>query len=445
VIRFFSISLILSFHINLAAQSAYSILAPSARLSEFTATSYLPNSYLGVGSVSPSASLNFSVGDFFESSGNAISNLVDSRAYLGAYVNVNNEIFSYIRKGRKKGWSALGLNLSMNSSFQLDRDFLRLATSGILPEGFGSEKVESKGIEVQAHLFSELYFHKVRRIGKLSYGYRLRLVNPIAGAQFLTERFNVERINNVNENSFEVDYSFLTSTYGFDPANIALPTFGLNSVFGPNSSFMFDFGFEQELSSKLHFGLAVKNVPGSLNVKDVNQTRISGELDYSGINYTIGVDSITNVFNDLVSFELDSLLPTVEDVTDASLKMPINPKIQCNITRYLSEESVLFITATLRPSSFESEFRTSAFIYSRPNKLFHISYGLNWWTNNNSVDFTVAGRMLVGPYTRVSLGMSNPFALPRIAPNGAVLVPENSQGFNVSVGVSFGIYKGEEF
>jgi len=126
VIRFYTISLILSFHINLAAQSAYSILAPSARLSEFTATSYLPNSYLGVGSVSPSASLNFSVGDFFESSGNAISNLVDSRAYLGAYVNVNNEIFSYIKKGRKKGWSALGLNLSMNSSFQLDRDFLSL-------------------------------------------------------------------------------------------------------------------------------------------------------------------------------------------------------------------------------------------------------------------------------------------------------------------------------
>jgi len=415
-------------------------------MSHFTGSTYLPGFYSSLSSINPSVALNFAVGDFYnQSAANTLSNLVDSRTYLGVSADIPVEIMSVIKKRRKGGINSFGILANTTFSAQVDRDLLRIATAGILPEGFGSENVSSRGVSLEAHLRTEVYYHQVREIGKLSVGYRVRLVNPILGSQVLTPKFDINRVNTSFENTLGLSYHFTASSYGFDPLRPQLPSPGISTFFGKYSSFLFDFGFEQQLNSKLKLGLALKSLPGFVRRGEVSSVNIEGDLEYSGINYSVGIDSLSSVFTSLTSFSLDSILPTVVQTNDNVIRIPVRPELTLYVHRYLSEESTLFLSTSLQSNGFEQSLRTSAFIYARSNKLFHLSYGVNWWSNNNSFDATIAGRILLAPYTRLSLGMSNPFGLPRIGPTGNVLVPEKFQGFTIGLGLSFGKYKKENF
>jgi hypothetical protein len=424
-------------------ESAFSILSPTQRVATFTATTYLPNRFLAIGAVNPNLSLNFSAGQLLNGDPSAnIRNLVQSRLYLGLESEVDVEVLSVLWKNKKGGRTALGLNAGSIVQVSLDRDFLRIATEGILPDGFGEEVVNSKGISANAHVFSELYLHKVRSFGRSNFGYRVRLVSPIAGAQVSTPELELRRVNSGSVNEIALNYEFTTAFYGVDPNNLTSFRPSPSMLFSKNTSFLFDLGLEQELNPKLKVGLAVQNIPGQIRISGIETTSYSGSIAYTGPQFTLGQDSLSSVFSELVQFNIDSLLPKVTTNVDASIQIPFKPVVRLYAHRYLGEDGILALSATIRPSAYGNDQRTSAYVYSRSNKLFHVAYGLNWWTNNNSFDATIAGRILLAPYTRLTIGMSNPFLLPRFG-QGSIFLPENFTGFSVSAGISFGFYRNE--
>lgn len=427
-----------------AQESSHALLSPSRRLSAYTATGFLPRYFVSVANVNPQLNLNFTVGQLLVGDPSInVRNLVTSRLYLGASSETDVDVVSLLWKNRKGHRTGVGFKVTASVLAQLDRDFLRIATEGILPSGFGEEVVESKGVTVNAHVFSEWYVHKVRTLGRTNFGYRVRLVTPLAGAQVTTPEFQLARINNGTSNELSLSYAFASAYYGFDPQNPSAISITPSRLFSKNTSLMFDLGIEQEVSSKLRIGLAAQALPGTLRFDGANQTTVSGSIRYEGPQFELGKDSLSAVFSELVNFNLDSLLPTVTNNPQAQIQIPIRPTFRIYGHRYLSEESMLSLALTSRPSPYRNDLWTSAYVYARPNKLFHVAYGLNWWTNNNTVEASVSGRLLLLPYTRLTLGMSNPFLLPRIAPSGAVLVPENFSGFTLSVGLSFGLYRDE--
>ena len=424
-------------------ESAFSILSPTQRVATFTATTYLPNRFLAIGAVNPNLSLNFSAGQLLNGDPSVnIRNLVQSRLYLGLESEVDVEVLSVLWKNKKGGRTALGLNAGSIVQVSLDRDFLRIATEGILPDGFGEEVVNSKGISANAHVFSELYLHKVRSFGRSNFGYRVRLVSPVAGAQVATPELELRRINNGSVNEIALNYEFTTAFYGVDPNNLNSFRPSPSMLFSKNTSFLFDLGLEQELNPKLKVGLAVQNIPGQIRISGIETTSYSGSIAYTGPLFTLGQDSLSSVFSELVQFNIDSLLPKVTTNVDASIQIPFKPVVRLYAHRYMGEDGILALSATIRPSAYGNDLRTSAYVYSRSNKLFHVAYGLNWWTNNNSFDATIAGRILLAPYTRLTIGMSNPFLLPRFG-QGSIFLPENFTGFSVSAGISFGFYRNE--
>ena len=424
-------------------ESAFSILSPTQRVATFTATTYLPNRFLAIGAVNPNLSLNFSAGQLLNGDPSVnIRNLVQSRLYLGLESEVDVEVLSVLWKNKKGGRTALGLNAGSIVQVILDRDFLRIATEGILPDGFGEEVVNSKGISANAHVFSELYLHKVRSFGRSNFGYRVRLVSPVAGAQVATPELELRRINNGSVNEIALNYEFTTAFYGVDPNNLNSFRPSPSMLFSKNTSFLFDLGLEQELNPKLKVGLAVQNIPGQIRMSGIETTSYSGSIAYTGPQFTLGQDSLSSVFSELVQFNIDSLLPKVTTNVDASIQIPFKPVVRLYAHRYMGEDGILALSATIRPSAYGNDLRTSAYVYSRSNKLFHVAYGLNWWTNNNSFDATIAGRILLAPYTRLTIGMSNPFLLPRFG-QGSIFLPENFTGFSVSAGISFGFYRNE--
>ena len=424
-------------------ESAFSILSPTQRVATFTATTYLPNRFLAIGAVNPNLSLNFSAGQILNGDPSVnIRNLVQSRLYLGLESEVDVEVLSVLWKNKKGGRTALGLNAGSIVQVSLDRDFLRIATEGILPDGFGEEVVNSKGISANAHVFSELYLHKVRSFGRSNFGYRVRLVSPVAGAQVATPELELRRINNGSVNEIALNYEFTTAFYGVDPNNLNSFRPSPSMLFSKNTSFLFDLGLEQELNPKLKVGLAVQNIPGQIRISGIETTSYSGSIAYTGPLFTLGQDSLSSVFSELVQFNIDSLLPKVTTNVDASIQIPFKPVVRLYAHRYMGEDGILALSATIRPSAYGNDLRTSAYVYSRSNKLFHVAYGLNWWTNNNSFDATIAGRILLAPYTRLTIGMSNPFLLPRFG-QGSIFLPENFTGFSVSAGISFGFYRNE--
>lgn len=424
-------------------ESAFSILSPSQRVATFTATTYLPNRFLAIGAVNPNLSLNFSAGQLLNGDPSTnIPNLVQSRLYLGLESEVDVEVLSVLWKNKKGGRTALGLNAGSIVQVSLDRDFLRIATEGILPDGFGEEVVNSKGISVNAHLYSEIYIHKVRSFGRSNFGYRVRLVSPIAGAQVSTPELELRRINSGSVNEIALNYEFTTAFYGVDPNNLNSFAPSPSMLFSKNTSFLFDLGIEQELNPKLKVGLSVQNIPGQIRISGIETTSYSGSIAYTGPQFTLGQDSLSSVFSELVQFNIDSLLPKVTKNVDGSIQIPFKPLVRLYAHRYLGEDGILALSATIRPSVYGNDLRTSAYVYSRSNKLFHLAYGLNWWTNNNSFDATIAGRILLAPYTRLTIGMSNPFLLPRFG-QGSIFLPENFTGFSVSAGISLGIYRNE--
>lgn len=424
-------------------ESAFSILSPTQRVATFTATTYLPNRFLAIGAVNPNLSLNFSAGQLLNGDPSVnIRNLVQSRLYLGLESEVDVEVLSVLWKNKKGGRTALGLNAGSIVQVSLDRDFLRIATEGILPDGFGEEVVNSKGISANAHVFSELYLHKVRSFGRSNFGYRVRLVSPVAGAQVATPELELRRINNGSVNEIALNYEFTTAFYGVDPNNLNSFRPSPSMLFSKNTSFLFDLGLEQELNPKLKVGLAVQNIPGQIRISGIETTSYSGSIAYTGPLFTLGQDSLSSVFSELVQFNIDSLLPKVTTNVDASIQIPFKPVVRLYAHRYMGEDGILALSATIRPSAYGNDLRTSAYVYSRSNKLFHVAYGLNWWTNNNSFDATIAGRILLAPSTRLTIGMSNPFLLPRFG-QGSIFLPENFTGFSVSAGISFGFYRNE--
>jgi hypothetical protein len=252
----------------------------------------------------------------------------------------------------------------------------------------------------------------------------------------------LRRINSGSVNEIALNYEFTTAFYGVDPNNLTSFRPSPSMLFSKNTSFLFDLGLEQELNPKLKVGLAVQNIPGQVRVSGIESTSYSGSISYSGPQFILGQDSLSSVFGELVQFNIDSLLPKVTTNADASIQIPFKPVVRLYAHRYLGEDGILALSATIRPTAYGNDLRTSAYVYSRSNKLFHLAYGLNWWTNNNSFDATIAGRILLAPYTRLTIGMSNPFLLPRIG-EGSVFLPENFTGFSLSAGISIGFYRNE--
>lgn len=446
--QFYLMLLVLGIYLSapVAAQnSSRYLLSPDLRLSNFTATTILPKYYVSVGNVDINNYLNFTAGNLVigDPSEN-IRDLVKSRLYLGLNTEVSANVFSVLWKSKKGGRSAFGASVRGYADVSLDRDFLQIATEGILPEGFGTDVVESRGIEINAHVYNELYYHKVKNLGKTNFGYRIRLVNPMVGVQVLTPSFRLVRENSSAENSISLNYEFLYGYYGANPLDLGSFNPSPGILTSPSASLLFDLGMEQEVNSKLKLGVSIQNIPGFFRVRNAELTRISGNVSFSGVGFIIGSDSLSTIFNDLLSFNVDTLIPKVEQFV-GDMRVVVRPQLRIYAHRYLSEETFVSLTTTVNPSPSNPNMWTSIYLYSRPNKLFHVSYGLNWWTNSNVVSPSVAGRMLLAPYTRLTLSMSNPFVLPRVSPTGAVLIPENFNGFTVGLGVSMGLYRDEAF
>ena len=155
--------------------------------SSFTATTYLPNSFVSVANLNPQLSLNFSAGQLLIGDPSVnVKNLVSSRLYLGASSETDLDVFSVVWKTKKGQRTGFGAKVNVLVSAKLDRDFLRIATEGILPEGFGPEV--KRRIMIGTYALSAGYYdayyrkaQQLRRLIKNDFEAALQEVDVIMG------------------------------------------------------------------------------------------------------------------------------------------------------------------------------------------------------------------------------------------------------------------------
>ena len=288
-----------------------------------------------------------------------------------------------------------------------------------------------------------MFYGISKKLAKNSVGLRVNYNSLIVGGQLTTDEFKFSRISTADTNYIGLKYKAGLQIKGaeFIPQLILGDLSGVPLV-SSNGRLSIDFGFEQQLKANVRVGVSFKDVWLNRNFGKITRTIWSGDASFTGADYVIGVDSMSDVVSDIVNYDMNSFLPdTSQESGEYFIGAPTSMKVY--FTTRLNSQSKLILSNNVTWLPNRQDYTLTAFVYNKPNKILHLGYGANWWMNYNIIDINLAAKILIAPYTRLSLGFNNPLSIPRFG-NGISIV-EGFSGVNIFFGLSFGKYVEKDF
>ena len=409
-------------------------LSPSMRAGEYLGAVDLPNFTIELGALDFGVNLNFNAGEILKGDQTAnLKNLSQNRDYLIIHNNFSSNLFA-ATFGKKNTHSVFGIGLNSVGDLSIDRDLIQIATVGFPVNNDGVYSNINDGINISQELWSNIFYGITRKIGKNSVGLRVNYNSLILGAQVQTDEFNFSRISTSDTNFIGIKYKAGVQVKGAE----YLPQLALGDITGvpiisSNGRLSIDFGFEKQLKDYYRFGVSLNNIWLNRNFGRLTRTVWSGDGSFSGADYVIGTDSLSDVVNDLVNYDLNGFFPdTTQESSEYFISAPSRMKVY--FTTRLSSQMKLIVSNSVRWYPNRQDYQLTAFIFNKPNKILHLGYGLNWWLNYNIIDLNLAAKILVAPYSRLSIGFNNPLSIPRFG-----------GGLSIFFGLSFGKYVEKDF
>ena len=418
-------------------------LSPSMRAGEYLGSVDLPNFTIELGALDFGINLNFTAGEILKGDQTAnLKNLSQNRDYLIIHNNFSSNLFA-ATFGKKNTHSVFGIGLNSVGDLSIDRDLIQIATVGFPVNNDGVYSNINDGINISQELWSNIFYGITRKIGKNSVGLRVNYNSLILGAQVNTDEFNFSRISTSDTNFIGIKYKAGVQVKGAE----YLPQLALGDITGvpiisSNGRLSIDFGFEKQLKDYYRFGVSLNNIWLNRNFGRLTRTVWSGDGSFSGADYVIGTDSMSDVVNDLVNYDLNGFFPdTTQESSEYFISAPSRMKVY--FTTRLSSQMKLIVSNSVRWYPNRQDYQLTAFIFNKPNKILHLGYGLNWWLNYNIIDLNLAAKILVAPYSRFSIGFNNPLSIPRFG--GGLSIQEGFSGTNIFFGLRFGKYVEKDF
>tara|TARA_B110000444_G_C18844928_1_gene601277 strand:+ start:1499 stop:2836 length:1338 start_codon:yes stop_codon:yes gene_type:complete len=437
------IALIINPEKGLCQNASGEYLSPSMRSGSYPAAIDLPKFAVEVGIVDFGVNLNFTAGDLLK--GNQTDNLrllSQNRDYIILRDNFSSNLFA-VTVGKKNYHSVFGIGLRQVGDLSIDRNLIQIATVGFPVNSQGSYININTGVNASADLYSSIFFGISKKLGKNSVGLRVNYNSLIVGTSFETDEFNFSRVSTADTNYIGLKYKAGLQSYGFQ----YLPQLLLGNLSGvplisSNGRLSIDFGFEQQLKEYFRFGMSFKNVWLNRNFGAITRQTWSGDASFSGANYIIGSDSMSNVVSDIVNYDVNSFLPVIStEDSEYIISSPTSMKVY--FTTRLNSQSKLIVSNNVTWHPHRQDYTLTGFVYNKPNKILHVGYGINWWLNYNIMDLNLATKILFSPYSRLSVGFNNPLNIPRFS--GGISILEGFSGANIFVGLSFGKYVEKDF
>lgn len=402
-------------------------LSPSMRAGEYLGSVDLPNFTIELGALDFGINLNFTAGEILKGDQTAnLKNLSQNRDYLIIHNNFSSNLFA-ATFGKKNTHSVFGIGLNSVGDLSIDRDLIQIATVGFPVNNDGVYSNINDGINISQELWSNIFYGITRKIGKNSVGLRVNYNSLILGAQVQTDEFNFSRISTSDTNFIGIKYKAGVQVKGAE----YLPQLALGDITGvpiisSNGRLSIDFGFEKQLKDYYRFGVSLNNIWLNRNFGRLTRTVWSGDGSFSGADYVIGRDSMSDVVNDLVNYDLNGFFPdTTQESSEYFISAPSRMKVY--FTTRLSSQMKLIVSNSVRWYPNRQDYQLTAFIFNKPNKILHLGYGLNWWLNYNIIDLNLAAKILVAPYSRLSIGFNNPLSIPRFG--GGLSIQEGFSGY----------------
>ncbi|CAI8325726.1 MAG: Uncharacterised protein [Owenweeksia sp. TMED14] len=437
------ICLICNSFLGYAQNASGEYLSPSMRSGAYVASVDLPSFSLEIGVLDFGVNLNFTAGQILK--GDQAENLKllsQNRDYIVLRNNLNSNLLA-LTIGSKSYHSVFGIGLRQRSDLSIDRDLVQIATFGFPVNSDGSYINENNGISGSAELWSSVFYGISKKLAKNSVGLRVNYNSLIVGGQLTTDEFKFSRISTADTNYIGLKYKAGLQIKGaeFIPQLILGDLSGVPLV-SSNGRLSIDFGFEQQLKANVRVGVSFKDVWLNRNFGKITRTIWSGDASFTGADYVIGVDSMSDVVSDIVNYDMNSFLPdTSQESGEYFIGAPTSMKVY--FTTRLNSQSKLILSNNVTWLPNRQDYTLTAFVYNKPNKILHLGYGANWWMNYNIIDINLAAKILIAPYTRLSLGFNNPLSIPRFG-NGISIV-EGFSGVNIFFGLSFGKYVEKDF
>ena len=358
-------------------------LSPSMRAGEYLGSVDLPNFTIELGALDFGINLNFTAGEILKGDQTAnLKNLSQNRDYLIIHNNFSSNLFA-ATFGKKNTHSVFGIGLNSVGDLSIDRDLIQIATVGFPVNNDGVYSNINDGINISQELWSNIFYGITRKIGKNSVGLRVNYNSLILGAQVQTDEFNFSRISTSDTNFIGIKYKAGVQVKGAE----YLPQLALGDITGvpiisSNGRLSIDFGFEKQLKDYYRFGVSLNNIWLNRNFGRLTRTVWSGDGSFSGADYVIGRDSMSDVVNDLVNYDLNGFFPdTTQESSEYFISAPSRMKVY--FTTRLSSQMKLIVSNSVRWYPNRQDYQLTAFIFNKPNKILHLGYGLNWWLNYN--------------------------------------------------------------
>ena len=420
-------------------------LSPSMRAGEYLGSIDLPNFSIELGVIDFGLNLNFNAGDILKGNDQTLNvkNLSQNRDYLVIHNELSSNLFA-VTLGKKATHHVFGIGLNNLGDLSIDRDLIQIATVGFPLNNDGIYSNNNDGINISQEIWSNLFYGITRKVGKNSIGLRVNYNTLIAGAQIETDEFKFDRISNSDTNFIGLKYRAGLQIAGFENyAKILTNDFSSVQFIKTNGRLSIDFGIEKQLKDYYRLGVSLNNIWLNRNFGSITRTVWSGEGSFSGADYVIGTDSMSDVVNDLVNYDLNGFFPdTTQESSQYFIAAPSRMKVY--FTTRLSSQMKLIVSNNVRWYPNRQDYTLSAFVFNKPNKILHLGYGINWWLNYNIIDLNLAGKILFAPYSRLSIGFNNPFNIP-LPSAGSVRLTEGFSGANIFFGLSFGKYVEKDF
>ena len=347
-------------------------LSPSMRAGEYLGSVDLPNFTIELGALDFGINLNFTAGEILKGDQTAnLKNLSQNRDYLIIHNNFSSNLFA-ATFGKKNTHSVFGIGLNSVGDLSIDRDLIQIATVGFPVNNDGVYSNINDGINISQELWSNIFYGITRKIGKNSVGLRVNYNSLILGAQVQTDEFNFSRISTSDTNFIGIKYKAGVQVKGAE----YLPQIALGDITGvpiisSNGRLSIDFGFEKQLKDYYRFGVSLNNIWLNRNFGRLTRTVWSGDGSFSGADYVIGRDSMSDVVNDLVNYDLNGFFPdTTQESSEYFISAPSRMKVY--FTTRLSSQMKLIVSNSVRWYPNRQDYQLTAFIFNKPNKILHL-------------------------------------------------------------------------
>ena len=425
-----------------AQLTSFGVLNPISRLETMPAFGNSPKFYLEVGGVGLNLATNFNFGQIL--GGDVGSNLMQL-ARANDLINLNGDVVVRpigILRSKSSFVETLGIEVIQSNTLSIDSDFLQLITEGITLNPLGQYAISNSGVYVSSILKERLFYGRHSKSENLSISFRINFDAPLAGFRFVTDECQLNREFSADTNFIAFKYRARAQYFGREIIDGILQNeFSLGSLRPNKFTPSLNFGVERKLSSKLSVGLGVSNFTLIPAINDIYEITYEGGYDFEGVNYQLGVDSMTAIFEDVSSLDVTSILPTItEGSGNWNLSGNVDLILYARVRRGNNKEMLWFVQR--KKDYLMTRTFSGVFLEDTDSKWFHVNYGFTYLLEYGILNPSLSFRALISPWTRLSVGINNPLNIPRFS-GGTPYVYSGSNGLNVNVGLSFGTFKQE--